>query len=80
MFDLLAPAASLLWPSAAHLALTAFLYLWLTIERAAAVLARAESAHGPEDPKLLRPVISHAVALEAVGDVVGATKVRLPPR
>ncbi len=40
MFDLLDPAASLLWPSAAHLALTAFLYLWLTIERAAAVLAR----------------------------------------
>jgi hypothetical protein len=40
MLSPLDPAALLLWPSAAHLALTAFLYLWLTGERAAAVIAR----------------------------------------
>lgn len=30
--------ADLLWPSAAHLALTAFLYVWLSVERALSVL------------------------------------------
>ena len=30
--------ADLLWPSAAHLALTAFLYVWLSAERALSVL------------------------------------------
>lgn len=31
-------SVDLLWPSAAHLALTAFLYAWLTVERARAVM------------------------------------------
>ena len=40
MFTLLDPVSALLWPSAAHFALTAFLYLWLTLERAGAVMSR----------------------------------------
>jgi hypothetical protein len=32
--------ANLLWPSAAHLALTAFLYVWLSVERGLSVLGQ----------------------------------------